>query len=167
MSIFLETKRTIGTNTLVDAQCDRCGKKFSLYLSNYRKSKRFPEVVCKGCLSTEINKKRAYPVGEKASAWKGGIYISSDGYRQINIGSGVYKREHTKVMEEFIGRSLIKGEAVHHIDGQKLNNKVENLILCNNSDHRNMHASLERVAFELFRDGVIVFDKETRSYCRK
>ncbi len=36
---------------------------------------------------------------------------------------------HRWVMEEHLGRKLIKGEIVHHIDGDKSNNDINNLML--------------------------------------
>ena len=71
--------------------------------------------------------------GPNSPNWKGGTYISFDGYRQILVGIGKkYKREHTIIMEKSLNRLLVKGECVHHVDGQKLNNELENLIVCTN-----------------------------------
>jgi hypothetical protein len=36
-------------------------------------------------------------------------------------------------MEKYLGRKLKKGEVVHHIDHNKKNDKIENLILCKNA----------------------------------
>lgn len=38
--------------------------------------------------------------------------------------------EHRLVMERKLGRTLNAGEIVHHIDGNKLNNKGRNLVVC-------------------------------------
>ena len=54
---------------------------------------------------------------------------------------GKWKREHVVVMEQSLGRRLIKGEIVHHIDGDKLNNSIDNLILTNRSEHQRLHHS--------------------------
>jgi hypothetical protein len=47
-------------------------------------------------------------------------------------------------MEEHIGRYLKPGEVVHHIDGDKTNNDISNLMLLTNSDHMKLHAILRR-----------------------
>lgn len=47
-----------------------------------------------------------------------------------------YVCEHRLKMEKKIGRYLQPGEEVHHIDGNKLNNNLNNLILFkNHSEH--------------------------------
>jgi len=46
---------------------------------------------------------------------------------------------HREVMEQKLGRKLIPGEVVHHIDENKRNNDPNNLELKNNSTHAKHH----------------------------
>ncbi|WP_373023367.1 HNH endonuclease [Sulfuricurvum sp.] len=42
-------------------------------------------------------------------------------------------------MEKHIGRLLMKGEVVHHINKNKLDNRTENLQVMTNSEHTKFH----------------------------
>lgn len=65
--------------------------------------------------------------------FKGYVYI----WDKIK-GKHVY--EHRKIMEEHLGRELLPEEDVHHIDGNRQNNTLGNLIIV---DH-NVHARISR-----------------------
>jgi hypothetical protein len=53
-------------------------------------------------------------------------------------------------------------EQVHHIDGDKNNNSIENLLLTNVSEHSKIHKEYEDVFFKLLKLGFIGFNKEKR-----
>ncbi len=42
-------------------------------------------------------------------------------------------------MEHFLGRKLTSNEAVHHVDGNKANNAIDNLILLSHSQHNKIN----------------------------
>jgi len=157
-------------------KCISCGieKKVDFYTNKKRKTK-----FCLMCLSaqTQKNIKKPHMSGSNSKRWKGGEYCSSDGYKMIKCdmeftdsGRQKYKKEHILVYENHIGRQLKTqkghmGEQIHHIDGDKLNNSLENLILCiNMSEHRTLHCQLEKIAYDLVKRGVIKFDKYTKKY---
>lgn len=55
-----------------------------------------------------------------------------------------YVAEHRLVMEEKLGRYLKKSEVVHHIDGDRYNNKEWNLcVFASSSDHTKFHNIVE------------------------
>ena len=94
--------------------------------------------------------------------WKGGLSYLKSGYVRNNVTN---KNIHTETIEEYLGRKLIKGEIIHHIDGDKSNNKLENLLLCESiSEHRKLHGSLEKAAYEFVKSGRIKFLRDERRY---
>jgi hypothetical protein len=141
--------------------------------------KRKKTTFCQKCVSTGTQKgiKRPQFSGENSGRWGGGEYISTDGYKMVKVegefhssGRQKYQPEHVIIYEKFLGRKLkttqgYRGEQVHHIDGNKLNNSLDNLVLCKDiTGHRNLHCQLEEIAYELVRKGIIIFDKETNKY---
>jgi hypothetical protein len=57
-----------------------------------------------------------------------------------NRTSNDYVLLHRVIVENNIGRLLSSDEVVHHIDGNKLNNSIENLEILLKSDHNRLHA---------------------------
>ena len=89
--------------------------------------------------------------GFKSNCWKGGRRMSTYGYSLIwnpehpNCDADGYVFEHRLVMSDMLGRSLGKGEIVHHIDGNKLNNDINNLVLLKDAkEHAELHAKLRK-----------------------
>ena len=88
---------------------------------------------------------------KKAVTSKNGYLYSKDlNSYKITGNRSRRKLEHLDVMEKHLGRELNKGEVIHHIDGNKLNNKIDNLFLTNPSEHRKLHQDLEYIALDFF-----------------
>lgn len=105
-------------------ECD-CGKRKELNTDCVKNS---GTKSC-GCLKKTCQKK-----GEKSPCWKGGKY-EHEGYIRVYVPShphattNGYAYEHIVVMCERLGRDLRSHENVHHINGNKKDNRVENLEL--------------------------------------
>lgn len=72
----------------------------------------------------------------------GYIYVYYPTHKNCN-GSG-FVAEHRLVMEKHLGRYLTKDEVVHHINGIKNDNRIENLQLMTNAEHTKHHNDLRR-----------------------
>lgn len=70
---------------------------------------------------------------------KGKPSITSLGYVRINI-NGKRILYHRYIMEQYLGRQLTKDERIHHINGIKTDNRIENLeLIKNQSEHMKNH----------------------------
>ncbi len=85
-----------------------------------------------------VQPRRQRPSGAQHARWKGGITLIN-GYRYKYVpkehkffdmaACNSYAAEHRLIMAEHIGRPLRPGETVHHKNGKRSDNRLENLQL--------------------------------------
>ena len=150
--------------------CPTCRKIFETW----------PKDDCTYCSYKCIKKEPRY--GEENSNWKGGRTIHSDGYVYLKgkehpfAGPHGYVFEHRLVMEQYLRENhpdhpaLIRlGEKlylspdyeVHHKDGVRTNNRIENLEVLTKSEHTVLHND------KRLSDGSHNFKQKGDSSCRE
>lgn len=126
--------------------CDQCGNEFRVMPGYVRKA------IKNGCnpprFCSRDCRDKSY-VGEGNPKWRGGRLLSASGYVLVYAPDHPhqckgYVQEHRLVMESYIGRILDPSECVHHINHDRLDNRLENLELMKSwADHRRRHGYYE------------------------
>lgn len=170
-------------------KCDICGHEGQTTYHNYMlaqdKNGHTGKTRCLKCACKQngiknigripYNKGKTLPPelkGENSKSWKGGRYIDAHGYVMIYVGGpsniktkwDAYKKEHVVVMEKHLQRKINRNENIHHIDGDKQNNKIENLQITTSKEHRDAHVSLQNIGYLLVRKNLLSFDKDKNEY---
>lgn len=182
---------SVGSEKRVQLVCDTAGCRrvtetlWRNYIQYQRKRGFTGETFCQPCVARKTGdacrgktnpktadrnrKQRA----EKHPSWKGGRYTDAHGYVMVRVekgravsGSGwdQYRKEHTVLMEEAVGRPLTKDEVVHHLDLVKSNNALLNLWLTTHKGHRDAHHSLQLIGAALYAAGLVIFDRDKGIY---
>lgn len=93
--------------------------------------------------------------GEASGKWQGDRIVTSHGYVAVRVhpdyphawgAPGLvgfkYAYEHVTIMVAHIGRPLEPNEVVHHRNGKRDDNRLENLELTTRSDHAREHSDV-------------------------
>jgi hypothetical protein len=157
----------IDDSVLINEYCSELRGRHEIAITHHygdnRVKKRLKEL---GLLRNQAERFAAR--SERKSRKTGRAYPSCMTYPVVKIPEGHITRsrairggfamKHIITMEQKLGRPLTGNEKVHHIDFDKRNCTIDNLHLCeSNSDHANVHHSLDEVDRFLFKKGVIVF----------
>ena len=118
-----------GTAKYILISCRKCGKQRWVALTN-TKTPTFTG-LCQNC--------RRHQKGPDASGWRGGRKLHSDNYIMVTLEQNDffypmcnkqgYVYEHRLVMAKHLNRCLLPWEIVHHKNGLKYDNCLENLQL--------------------------------------
>lgn len=109
--------------------CENCGREFYTRLAYIKRGDG-----CRFCSYDCMNEyRRNRPIR----------YIDSFGYYVVKR-EGKQIREHRAIIEDTLGRKLKTNEHVHHINGDKRDNRLENLCVIIGLEHHRLHAELYR-----------------------
>lgn len=125
--------------------CSVCGKEIKRMLCETKKSKYH---IC----SNKCKKIALKTTGKEKHKNFKGKFKSSDGYILVrdynhpNSDGYGYVREHRLIMEKRLGRLLNKSEVVHHANGNREDNRIENLRLFRNQrEHIEYHVKFNKL----------------------
>jgi hypothetical protein len=139
--------------------CTDCGAVFTV---NHRNVGRRKTKLCASC----VTKYQRARIIKQNKIGKRGFTYTKKGYKyeeDLTLPHG-YILSHRRIMSKFLGRQLNRSEVIHHIDGDKLNNDITNLVLIDDTKHRQLHRNLECIARYLYKLGLIIFDKDKLEY---
>lgn len=91
-----------------------------------------PRAAQFGLLCHECHERLLAIVNNRLAAYEMGpstrVAVTYEGYVKVKIGK-TFLPEHRVVMRHCLGRELYPGETVHHINGNRSDNRIENLEL--------------------------------------
>lgn len=106
--------------------CAFCGKMFFAR----HKTQKYCGLECRKGFD-KANRKKAYD-----------DYSVAADSRYLRIWKGRRRSEllHRYIAKKYFGEEMVSGLVVHHIDGNRLNNEIENLRLMTNKEHMSLHS---------------------------
>ncbi|RLI55074.1 MAG: hypothetical protein DRP09_10970 [Candidatus Thorarchaeota archaeon] len=123
-------------------KCPICKEKRWVDKYAFKKMKTKQCGSCTARLLLEKHRKE----NERGPGWRGGRSKTKQGYIRIWIekedeyiemaGRDGRALEHRLVMAKHVGRLLKRNEIIHHKDGNRANNKIENLELLTRKNHQ-------------------------------
>lgn len=152
----------------VTLACKNCGKAFSEAASHVTR-RVFCSRECQHANAEHREQKSESRMDSKNPMWKGGVVSQSEGYLYEKAnghpfasgGNGSYVLQHRLIAErhlraampdskfliEIDGQKYLRREIeVHHVDRNRANNEVDNLVVCTSEAHKDFHCGRQPAA---------------------
>lgn len=103
--------------------------------------------TCGKQFQTRASRKRVYCSEQCQYAGQhkpGSTSTTHDGYEVVVVAPNKKRPRHRVLMEEVLGRPLMPDEDVHHINGVRTDNRIENLIVLSHREHASLHGASDR-----------------------
>jgi len=180
----LESNKTYTYNDRIIKVCDKCDEEKEVAYGDAIRSRNREynfenKDFCYSCAmkifnergfnpakKSEVRKKISEKTKGRSKTFKDGKNLRILG-RKVNTAGYIliyneqkkeYVFEHRQVMENKLNRELYEDEVVHHVDGDKKNNKIKNLINLSKRDHDILHSQLGSLALDLVKKDIILFN---------
>jgi len=123
--------------------CPACGNERWVYFVKSTQSPLYSVRGCRKCMYKNRKKQRRNGFKDELGYKYVSLPKEHPFYEMVNTRGWVF--EHRLIMANHLGRALMQNEIVHHLNGIKTDNRIENLEVMTASEHLGLHLGKKSV----------------------